>query len=404
MKHFKIETTPAIIILVLFLLSWLLPALQQNLYAAEEENKVDDIVLDANTKSVRVHLLPEVIEQAALADETIKKQIVWLDTPEGKGRTNIKFLGLEVFEQTSEPQGAVLFLHGVDQHPDWPRVIKPLRTILPESGWYTFSILLPYESYKPPPTRELDAKSVELVAVTEGMPLFSGRYSKLESEVESETLEGSEQKEKTVGEDTETIEGTATEEGEPSETAADLALADGNEDKSEGVIDVSSDDEKEAKASVLTFDDKVSLRLGAALGHLAELGLQNIVLVGYQQGAESVMNYLADNKGMLPEKGFTIIWIDASFSERAQNRMGSLLEKDSPLLILDIVDSSSSAGKLEAKRRASDAKRQNYTGYSQVKLPVSISATLMQSSLTQRIKGWLKVNAGGMSAERLIEK
>jgi len=126
--------------------------------------------------------------------------------------------------------------------------------------------------------------------------------------------------------------------------------------------------------------------------------------VGYQQGAESVMNYLSDNKGMLPEKGLTVIWVDASFSERAQNRMESLLEKDSPLLILDIIDSSSSDRKLEAKRRASDAKRQNYTGYSQVKLPVSISASLMQSSLTQRIKGWLKVNAAGMTGQSLIEE
>ncbi len=398
MKDSKILTAPTIIFLVLFLLSWLLPALQQNLYAAEEESVAGEPDPGVVEKSMRVHLLPEVIEQAALADESIKKQIVWLDTPEGKERSNIKFLGLEMLEQTSEPQGAVIFLHGVDQHPDWPQVIKPLRSILPESGWYTFSILLPYESYKKPPARELEAKTAESVAVTDGMPLFSGRYSRLGLEDEDKTLEGSEQVEEVEDGSVETVE------GEPTETASELTSTD-DVNNNEGVIDISSDDKEQVKADspALSFDDKVSLRLAAALGHVAERGQQNIVLVGYQQGAESVMNYLSDNKGMLPEKGFTVIWIDASFSERAQGEMGAFLEKDSPLLILDIVDSSSSAKKLEAKRRASDAKRQNYIGYSQVKLPVSISASLMQSSLTQRIKGWLKVNAEGMSAEMLIE-
>jgi len=410
LKHSKFFISPAVIFLVLFLLSWLLPVLQQNLHAAEGDAVSDvtaseaeitsgDANPEANKKLTRVHLLPEILEQAALADETIKKQIVWLDTPEGKGKANIKFLGLETLEQTSEPQGAVLFLHGVDQHPDWPQVIKPLRTVLPESGWYTFSIMLPYESYKKLPTRELEAKAMDSVDVTDGMPLFSGRYSKPDSEGGDKALESSEEKEslneqeeKTDDADTETIE------GEPTETAVDLALADGSAEGREGLIDVSSDDTKKGEASALSFDDKVSLRLAAALAHIAERGQQNIVLVGYQQGAESVLNYLSDNKGMLPEKGLTVIWIDASFSEHAQNRMGDLLEKDSPLLILDIVDSSDSRNAV-VKRRMSDAKRQNYMGYTQVKLPVLTSATLMRSSLTQRVKGWLKVNAEGMIEE-----
>jgi len=420
LKNTNILISPTVIFLVLFLLSWLLPVLQQNLHAAENgaseedasdvavseaESTSDETKSEVSNKPTRIHLLPEVMEQAALADETIKKQIVWLDTPEGKGKANIKFLGLETHEHTSEPQGAVLFLHGVDQHPDWPKVIKPLRTVLPENGWYTFSIMLPYESYTKPPARELEAKATGSVEVTDGMPLFSGRYSKLDSDDADKALESSEEKEssdeqveKTEIADTETIE------GEPTETAADLALADGSADDSEEVIDVSVDDKKKGKISVLNFDDKVSLRLAAALAHIAEQGLQNIVLLGYQQGAESVLNYLSENKGMLPEKGLTVIWVDASFSERAQNRMGTLLEKNSPLLILDIVDSSSGSRDVAAKRRVSDAKRQNYMGYSQVKLPISTSATLMRSSLTQRIKGWLKVNAEGMSAEKFMAR
>jgi hypothetical protein len=387
--------SPLVLFLVLFLLSWAMPAMQQRAFANEDDMPTNTADSEKVNNVPRVHLLPEAMEQAALADESIKKQTVWLDSPEGKDRGNVKFLGLEMLEQASEPQGAILLLHGVDQHPDWPQVIKPLRTALPEGGWYTFSIMLPYEGYEKQPARELGAKTAETVEVTDGMPLFSGRYSALNPLEEPSGETGD-------------IEGEAIE-GEPTETAADLALADSEANKDEGkekgedVIDVSSAGSKKSKSKALNFDDKVSFRLASAFEYIAQRGHQNIVLIGYQQGAESVFNYLADNKVMLPEKGLTIIWVDALFSDRAQNRMGELLEKDSPLLILDIVDTTSGLTSNVAKRRVSDAKRQNYTGYSQIRLPVSPSASLMKSGLTQRIKGWLKVNAEGMSAKRLIK-
>ncbi|MEE9303020.1 MAG: alpha/beta fold hydrolase [Thiotrichaceae bacterium] len=50
---------------------------------------------------------------------------------------------------------AVLLLHGSGVHPDWPQVISPLRTQLPESGWTVLSLQLPVlandsnESYDP---------------------------------------------------------------------------------------------------------------------------------------------------------------------------------------------------------------------------------------------------------------
>jgi pimeloyl-ACP methyl ester carboxylesterase len=40
-------------------------------------------------------------------------------------------------------RGGVILLHGLGAHPDWPDVISPLRTSLPESGWATLSIQLP---------------------------------------------------------------------------------------------------------------------------------------------------------------------------------------------------------------------------------------------------------------------
>lgn len=49
-----------------------------------------------------------------------------------------------VYTEASEPkETAVLLLHGIGVHPDWPQVINPLRTALPEKGWSTLSIQLP---------------------------------------------------------------------------------------------------------------------------------------------------------------------------------------------------------------------------------------------------------------------
>ena len=50
------------------------------------------------------------------------------------------FLGL--YAEASEGPGdrAVILLHGIGAHPDWPEVINPLRSYLPDQGWATFSI------------------------------------------------------------------------------------------------------------------------------------------------------------------------------------------------------------------------------------------------------------------------
>jgi len=38
---------------------------------------------------------------------------------------------------------AIILLHGIGVHPDWPQVINPLRVGLPEKGWRTLSLQLP---------------------------------------------------------------------------------------------------------------------------------------------------------------------------------------------------------------------------------------------------------------------
>ncbi len=50
---------------------------------------------------------------------------------------------LYTVHQIPEKKGAVVLLHGMAAHPDWPGVISQLRQSLPKKGWSTLSIQLP---------------------------------------------------------------------------------------------------------------------------------------------------------------------------------------------------------------------------------------------------------------------
>ncbi len=48
--------------------------------------------------------------------------------------------GLYLPENTGTPQGGVLILHDIAQHPQWPQTVGPLREYLPDYGWNTLSL------------------------------------------------------------------------------------------------------------------------------------------------------------------------------------------------------------------------------------------------------------------------
>jgi pimeloyl-ACP methyl ester carboxylesterase len=54
-----------------------------------------------------------------------------------------KFLSIFAEPTTSEAKGAVIILHGKGVHPNWTDVVYPLRTRLPDHGWYTLSLQMP---------------------------------------------------------------------------------------------------------------------------------------------------------------------------------------------------------------------------------------------------------------------
>jgi len=53
------------------------------------------------------------------------------------------FLSIYTESSLDTAKGAVIIIHGRGHHPNWPEVVYPLRTGLPEFGWHTLSIQVP---------------------------------------------------------------------------------------------------------------------------------------------------------------------------------------------------------------------------------------------------------------------
>lgn len=71
-----------------------------------------------------------------IVDELIDGDALWLEA--GGSR----WLAIRT-EPDDTPKGAVIVLHGVGAHPNWPQVVYPLRVELAARGWTTLSLQLP---------------------------------------------------------------------------------------------------------------------------------------------------------------------------------------------------------------------------------------------------------------------
>ncbi len=72
-----------------------------------------------------------------IIDKVDASESLWLETVDNS------FLALFNLHKEGEVKDAAIILHSIGGHADWPEVVSPLRNILPEFGWATFSIQLP---------------------------------------------------------------------------------------------------------------------------------------------------------------------------------------------------------------------------------------------------------------------
>lgn len=72
-----------------------------------------------------------------ISDSLLVGEAVWLPVADKK------FLAIYSENMAPRPMGGAIIVHGIGVHPDWPEVIQPLRSELPEYGWATLSIQMP---------------------------------------------------------------------------------------------------------------------------------------------------------------------------------------------------------------------------------------------------------------------
>lgn len=71
------------------------------------------------------------------------KNAVITGTLENLQGGNGQFTAIFLEQRSDTPRGGVILLHDQGTHPDWPELIHPLRTALPDVGWSTLSLQLP---------------------------------------------------------------------------------------------------------------------------------------------------------------------------------------------------------------------------------------------------------------------
>lgn len=72
-----------------------------------------------------------------IVDAILVGEPVWLESGDHR------FLSIYTDPAGDKPRGALLLVHGIGVHPDWPDVINPLREQLPDQGWATLSLQMP---------------------------------------------------------------------------------------------------------------------------------------------------------------------------------------------------------------------------------------------------------------------
>ncbi len=72
-----------------------------------------------------------------IVDSLMVGEAIWLEPGDEP------VLALATEHTTEKAKGAAIVVHGIGAHPNWPEVIHPLRSQLPDHGWMTLSVQMP---------------------------------------------------------------------------------------------------------------------------------------------------------------------------------------------------------------------------------------------------------------------
>mgnify|MGYP000739347417 CR=1 FL=1 len=329
----------------------------------------------------------EQLEQLALSEEVKPKELVWLKVTYPEQDEPVNVLALEQKPRVAKAQGAVLILHDKEQHADWPYFIRPLRLSLPDAGWHTLSVNLPYENAQKFPERGLAVKISDQIILTDQITsaLQIPAARKEPGEIATEQSKG-DALEEISGSDSEEVLANEEQETQNNENV-DIDLAGKNK----------------AKKTELPYKERALLHVNAAIDYLRGEGYQNVIIVGYRSGADSALDYIKPNVSQIPKRGFALVMVDPVLQNAYQTELAEFFGNKFKAPILDIVNGANLEGRQLAHERAIGARIAEIENYHQVSLTVNQNGAFQQS-LIRRIRFWLDKYAPGMAATKVSSR
>ncbi len=256
-----------------------------------------------------------------------------------------KFLALWKPANVAEATGVVVLVPGADESADWPSVIGPLRSKLPDIGWSTLSLTLPDSQSPPLPEAVLPRPPApaSVTAPTNGAPA--------------------------------------------TDNPADAASEKPAEADAAGPATAPTD--APAPAAVATPVDpsiRIFARLQAGIAYAEQQGATSIVLLGHGEGAYWAALFIREQK---PTQIEHLVTVGAQLPAGQQPPLEELLP-GLKLATGDFFYKDQANDRSAAVRRLQASKRLAHPSYTQVALkalPGNLEAE--QEQLARRIRGWL---------------
>jgi len=361
--------------------------------SAEEEANTPDVPVDGVSENTgglaefdRVGgLNAEQLEQFALSEEVKPNELVWLKVQYPEQDESVSVLALEQKPRMAQVQGAVLIIHDKEQHADWPYLIRPLRMSLPDSGWYTLSVNLPYEDAQKFTERSIGVKVSDQIILTDqissALQVPAVRVGQGVSPSETSSGDASAEEVIPLGDD-------------------EVPMSVEPEKQVSENVDIDLAGKNKAKKIALSYKERALLHIKAAIDYLQGEGYQNIIIVGYRAGADLALDHIKPNISQIPKRGFALVMVDPILKIEYQTGIADFFGKKFKAPILDIVNGASLESRELARERNIGARIAGIENYHQVSLTANQGGAFQQS-LIRRIRFWSEKYAPGMAATKV---
>ena len=341
------------------------------------ESTPDPVLLVANQDAGR------------MTSEFDKDSLRWI------GSETEKFPALWEPDTSGNPYGAVLFVHGEGQTPDWPHTVNRLRLHLPAYGWATLSVSVPDGLQPKAPERPTPTPKPE--AAESGTEGADGSADNQDPDATAGPMSDDEKEQKAK------------------EDAAATEALNSEESTSNGGSEANQNgDMKKQPGSELPPEVVSTKRLEAAIEFLNQQGQFNIVIVGHGLGAARSTIFISlltkENNSPMgagnikngvkaaidrPVRALILIGARNYIEETGENLTNYFTDPGLP--ILDIYFNDHYLDRHDHKERAIAAKRKNLDKYFQLKLLRPTTKIFEdENRLTRRIRGFLNTHAKGV--------